>query len=267
MRRTAGLLVAAALALAPAFASAGFPVAVYPFRVPSLTAAQRDEMHGILEAALASASRRGVVSPRSPLLLAKTCGDAPTPACLAEAAGGSLVLTGRGELRSGMVLVTAALWDSAGNRTREVRFAVDLVIQNLRPVGEALQELEVEIEPDGKVSRPGGAPTARDPHGPPAAKTPAVAAAPAPPPRHAPALAAPAPARAGPAERIEVAAAAPRAPARWKRTAGPWLTGAGAALLAGGAAVGWLNRDLSDELDGSTRAARSPPAIAPRTTG
>jgi hypothetical protein len=246
MRRIA-VLLAAALAVAPALASAAFPVAIYPFRVPSLTVAQRDEMHGVIEAAVASASRRGVLSPRSPILLAKTCGDTPTPPCLADAAAGGLVLTGRGELRSGMVLVTAALWDSSGSRTREVRFVVDLVIQNLRPVGESIQELEMEIEPDGKVSRHDRAPPARDPHGPAAAKATAVAATPSPPraPAAAPSLA---PART-PAARIAIAAPARRNPARWKRTAGPWLTGIGAAFLAGGAAVGWLNRDLSDELD------------------
>jgi hypothetical protein len=57
-----------------------------------------------------------------------------------------------------------------------------------------------------------------------------------------------APPRPAPDERL--AAAAPeRAPALWKRRAGPWLTGIGAALLAGGATVGFLNRDLSDDLD------------------
>jgi hypothetical protein len=241
-------VVAAALALAPAFASAGFPVAIYPFKVPGLTAVQRDEVHGLLEAALASAARRGVLSSRSPALLPKTCGDAPAPACLAQVAAGGLVLAGRGELRSGLVLVTAALWDSAGNPTREVRFAVDLVIQNLRPVGEAILELEVEIEPDGKVARGARAPRERDPHGPPAVRPPSLAAAPA---RAAPS---PAAARALPAARaaspsaIEVSA--PRAaPGRWRRTAGPWLAGVGAALVAGGAAAGWRNRDLSRELD------------------
>ena len=34
----------------------------------------------------------------------------------------------------------------------------------------------------------------------------------------------------------------------WKRKAGPWLTGVGVALLAGGAAVGYLNHSLSDDL-------------------
>jgi hypothetical protein len=255
-RRTAVALVAAVLALAPTLALAAFPVVIYPFRVPGLSKLQRDDMHGILEAGLASASRRGVLSPRSPVLLPVTCGETPTPACLAVAAGDGLVLSGRGELRSGMVLVTAALWDSTGTRTREVRFVVDLVIQNLRPVNDSIAELEVEVEPDGKVARDDRRVPARDPH----ASPPAIAAAPpaSKPPIFAPAPAAPRAAapppepaaapRPAPAERISVAPP-PSRPPRWKRQAGPWLTGIGAALLAGGATVGWLNRDLAGDLD------------------
>jgi hypothetical protein len=250
-RRTAVALVASALALAPTFAAAGFPVAIYPFRVPGLSKLQRDDMHGILEAGIASASRRGVLSPRSPIVLPVTCGETPTPACLAQAAAGGLVLSGRGELRSGMVLVTAALWDGTGTRTREVRFVVDLVIQNLRPVGESILELEVEIDPDGKVARDDRRLPARDPHGPPEAKPPALAAAPpVKPPAVAPAAphAVAPPAVAPRPERISVAAA-PRAPPLWKRRAGPWLTGIGAALLGGGATDAYLNRDLAGDLD------------------
>jgi hypothetical protein len=244
-RRIPVSLVAAALALAPAAAAAGFPVAIYPFRVPGLTQAQRADMHSILQAGLASASRRGVLSPRSPVVLPMSCGDVPTPACLGQAAAGGLVLTGRGELRSGMVLVTAALWDSTGARSRELRFVIDLVIQNLRPVGEAIQELEVEVDPDGRIARDDRLPPARDPHGQPA-RQPSVAAAPTPPPAPAAAPRPPAPA---PAARVNVAAPSRAAPPLWKRKAGPWLTGVGAALLAGGAAVGYLNRDLAHELD------------------
>ena len=171
------------------------------------------------------------------------------------------MLAGRGEIRAGVVLVTAALWDAQGARTREVRFVVDLVIQNMRPVGEALAELEVEIDPDGTVARDDKPLPARDPHGP---KAPAVAAAPPPAPA-APRAEPPAPPRAvvplpppptlavprPPPAKVALAASPARAaPAPlWKRKAGPWLTGVGAALLAGGAAVGYLNRGLADDLD------------------
>jgi hypothetical protein len=245
--RRLAVLVAIALALAPALASAAFPVAVYPFKVPGLAEEQRAELHAILEAGLASASRRGILAPRTPALLQGTCGEPPPAACLAQIASakGGLVLAGRGELRSGLVLVSAALWDASGARTREVRFVVDLVIQNLRPVNDSLLELEIEIAPDGRVARDDRrlpAPEARG--GPPPKADPAA------PPPAASAKAAPAaPARAKPATKISVADPAPRAPPRWRRTVGPWLTGVGAALVAGGAAVGWMNRGLADDLD------------------
>lgn len=248
VRRPTFPFLALALALGPAVASAGIPVGMYPLRVPGLSAAQRTELHGVLDAGLAAASRRGILSPRSPVLLPVTCGESPMPACLVEVAKGGLVLAGRGELKGGVVLVTAALWDAHGGRTREVRFVVDLVIQNLRPIGDALMELEVEIEPDGRVARDVRPPPARDPHGPPAAKPPSLAVAPAP--SEAP-VAAPRTAATKPAAsaRVQTAVAAPVEPPLWKRQAGPWLTGIGVALLAGGAAVGYLNRNLAEDLD------------------
>ena len=188
--RRHAVLALVALALAPGVAAAAIPVAIYPFRVPGLGAAQRADLHAVLEAGLVTAARRGILGPRSPLLLPPSCGDSPTPECLAAAGKDGLVLSGRGEIRAGVVLVTAALWDRQGVRTREVRFVVDLVIQNMRPVGEAITELEMEIDPDGRVARDNRPPPpARDPHG---AKAPAVVAAPPPrpaaPPRLAPAL-------------------------------------------------------------------------------
>lgn len=246
-RRLASILVVAALALAPAVAVAGFPVVIYPFRVPGLSAAQRTDLHGILEAGLASASRRGVLSPRSPILLPVVCGDRPASSCLSERGNGALVLTGRGEIRSGVVLVTASLVDRNSVRTREVRFLIDLVIQNLRPVGESIRELEVEIGPNGLVAREEQPAVARP--APPAAKPPpSLAVAPPPEPARAAPPPEPAPAKVAPA-RVAIEAPPP-APAMWKRKAGPWLTGIGVALAAGGAAVGLLNRDLASDLDG-----------------
>jgi len=248
-RRLTFSLLVAALVLGPAIATAGVPVGMYPFRVPGLSAAQRTELHGILDAALAAMSRRGILSSRSPVLLPVTCGESPTPACLAEAAKGGLVFAGRGELKGGgVVLVTAAMWDARGGRTREVRFVVDLVIQNLRPIGDALMELEMEIEPDGHVAGQIRPPAARDPHGPPAATPPSLAAAPPPAPSEHPASRAAAPKPVA-AARLQTAAAERGAPPLWKRRAGPWLTGIGVALLAGGAAVGYVNRNLADDHD------------------
>jgi hypothetical protein len=237
LRRLAALPVALALALAPALASAGIPVGVYPFKVPGLAADRRAELHDILATALASAARRGILAPRSPVLVRAACGEEPAPGCLARLAEDGLVLAGRAELSSGVVLVTAALWDATGARTREVRFAVDLVIQNVRPVTESLLALEMEIEPDGRVAR-----DHRRLPVPPAAAKQASA-----PPTKAPPVAAKPPAPRA-AAKLAVGEPAPRAP-HWKRKAAPWLTGVGAALVAGGAAVAWMNRGLADDLD------------------
>ena len=241
VRRAVLALAGAVLALSPALALGGIPVAIYPLRVPGLSAAQRADLYGMLEAGLASASRRGILSPRAPLVLPETCGNAPAPACLAEAAKGGLILAGRGELRSGVVLVNAALWDSSGTRTRQVRFIVDLVIQNLRPFRDSLLELEMEIGPDGHVVRDDRAPPVAQ--GGSAQKAPALAAAPP------PAAVTAAPQKTAAAARLAEPARAPRGPPLWRRTAGPWLTGVGAALLAGGATVAVLNRDLANDLD------------------
>ena len=246
--RSPVLALVAALALAPTAARAGMPVGMYPFRVPGLPTAQRTDLHQLLEAALSSASRRGILVPRSPALLSASCGESPSGACLGTLARDGLVLAGRGEMRAGVLLVTAALWDRNGNRTREVRFVVDLVIQNLRPVNEALLEMEVEIEPDGTVFGSKTAPPpARDPRGP----APAVAAAPPPapptppaPPPAKPAAAASAPAPAAPKPPpaatapapIDVAAPAAKSSA-WKRQAGPLFTFVGAAVVVAGGAV------------------------------
>ena len=150
--RGLALILFSALALAPLSARAAVPVAIYPLKVPGLSASQRTDLQNLLEAGLISAARRGVLQPRSPVGLPITCGDTPTSQCLASVSKDGLVLTGRGEVRGGVIVLSAALWDRNGAHTREVRFVVDLVIQNLRSVGEAIAEMEVEILPDGTVA-------------------------------------------------------------------------------------------------------------------
>jgi hypothetical protein len=281
-RRLAFVLIAA-LAAAPALSRAAIPVGMYPIRAPGISAADRKDLHAVLEAALASAARRGILQPRTPVLQLASCGDRPTPACLGAAARDGVILAGHGETANGVLFVTVALYDRTGARTREVRFPVDLVIQNMRPVGMALAGLELEIEPDGTVA--GGVPAPQEPGV--AANKPAAAARPGatataiptpipiliptPPPtgngaRTAPPTAAtPRPAAAPPAplsapkpppERAAAASAQPRTPvdvsaprAVWKRQAGPLFTILGAGLLAGGGAVAYLNQKLAHDLD------------------
>ncbi len=241
-RRLAQLAILAAALSIPGAARAGIPVGMYPLRVPGLQSAQRAELHSLIEAGLASAARRGILQPRSPLLLQPSCGDVPAPECLAAESNGGVVLVGRGELKSGLILLTAAFYDRNGNRTREIRFVVDLIIQNLRPVGDAIAELEVEIEPDGTVFGAKKAPpAARDPNAP---KAPILAGVPPP----APAAPKPPPAAKPTATKAPLDVSAPSR-AVWKRQAGPVFTVIGAGLLAGGALVAMTNKSLSDDLD------------------
>ena len=238
--RRLALLALVAIALAPGAARAAIPVGMYPFRVPGLTPAQRTDLHAMLETALASAARRGILQPRAPLLQPATCGEAMAPVCLGAAAREGVLLVGRGEVKGSVLLVAAALYDRNGARTREVRFVLDLVIENLRPISEAITELEIEIEPDATVAGSRKAPPPeRDPHAP----RPALATA-APPPLPAK----PVPTPAAKAKPLNVAAPAP-APATWKRQAGPLFTIVGGALLAGGATVAILNRNLAGDLN------------------
>jgi hypothetical protein len=239
MSRRLVLLVTLALAIGPAAARAAIPVAMYPFRVPGLAPAERAELHALLEAGLVSASRRGILQPRAPLLHPATCGDALAPACLGAAAKDGLLLVGRGEVKGSLLVVSAALYDRNGAHTREVRLVVDLVIQNLRPVSEAIMQLEMEIEPDGTVAGSSKAPPDRDRQG-------VAATAPRPPAAPAPLPARPPPPSAPKARPLDVSAPAP---AIWKRQAGPLFTIVGGALLAGGATVAILNRNLADDLN------------------
>ena len=305
------LALLAMLAVAPAGARAAMPVGIYPFRVPGLSAAQRADLQALLEAGLISAARRGVLHPRSPVGLPTSCGDTPSDICLATISRDGLVLAGRGEIRGNVILIAAALWDRNGAHTREVRFVVDLVIQNLRPLNEALAELEIEIEPDGTIA--GSAktpPPARDPRAPAAAAGApalglAISGATAPPPgapggaaRAAPQPPPPSPSTAAPiaalhreqviapvtppppaaapkpppapATQKQLAAiplppppklppaikatpvdvsAPPKAPAVWKRQAGPLFTFVGAGLVVAGGAVALSNRALAHDLD------------------
>jgi hypothetical protein len=250
--RRLALLALLAIALAPGLARAAIPVGMYPFRVPGLSPQQRTELHSVLEAALVSASRRGILQPRAPLLQLANCGDTPVPACLGIAARDGLLLVGRGEIKGSVLLVTAALYDRNGARTREARFVVDLVIQNLRPIGDALMELEIEIDPDGTVAGSKKAlPPERDPFG----QKPVASGAPPPKPAAPPPLPA-RPAAPAPAPRAKLDVSAPAAPAVWKRQAGPLFTVLGGALLAGGAAVAVVNRNLAADLDAKRSAGR-----------
>lgn len=261
--RSLALLAALVAALAPGVGLAAVPVSLYPLRIPGMKPVQRADVHALIQASLISGARRQILQPRTRLLLPVTCGETPSPKCLGAAARDGLVLAGHGERRSGMVIVTVALYDRTGARTQEVTFPVDLVIENLRPITEALIQLEAEIEGDGLVS--GGArippPPARIPPPPAsvakAAGAAAIAAVPLPPP---PSFAKGPAAKPAPAP-IDVSAPAGPAPV-WKRQAGPFFTILGGALLAGGAVVGLVNKSLANDLDAKHAAGTLTPADA-----
>lgn len=219
------LLVAGA-PLAPGAARAALPVAVYPVAADDLLPDERADLTAILEAGLRDAARRGVL--RQGRRLGPGCGPAPADACLAGLAEGGAVLLASAVRRRAEVLVTAALVDARGRRTRSVTFGSNLSVQNTRPVDLALEALEFELlEPPaagaaaaGTIALPGAVPS----------RPPGLAAAP---PRPAPAA----------------SARVPDPDPRWQRDAGRWTTAGGLALLGAGGAVAWLGARLTRDLE------------------
>lgn len=281
--RRLALLALVVAALVPAAARAAVPVALYPLRVPGLAADERKDLHAFVKAGLLSGARRGVLRPRTPLLLPALCAEPfSAAACLGRLAADGVILVGRGERRGSTVVIAAALYDRNGAKTREVRFLVDLVIENLRPLQDALALLESELDEDGTVAgapktpppavaRVAPKPVAPAPIAPPAPV--AAAPKPSPPAPKAGASFADIPLPPPPALKTKAstpsksatptptatatAAAKPApidvsAPAEapvWRRQAGPFFTVVGGALVAGGAAVAIVNRSLTSDLN------------------
>jgi hypothetical protein len=213
------LRVVAALALfaAPAWAKAG-GANLYPLAGDGIEARQLRDVEGQIKSAL--------LRLRSPTLtldsldtLASSCGPATQakPACLAKSAKGGVVLTGT-VTRSGRLLVVAlSAVDGRGRVTGPVRTTIDPAVENLKPLVEALQEL------DGRMSSVAPA-------------LPPVGAAPPPP------TVTPAPAAAVTAQ--------PEPPSgdKWLRR-GAIGSGVGAVLaLGGGFAFGYLAKKTNDDL-------------------
>lgn len=259
------LLVAVVLVVAgllPAAARGAVPVGLYPLQAEGLTEGERSEVQAIVEAALQASEPRGVLEPRSPLVLPGTCKAPITVGCVATQAKGGVVLYAKAKRRGAQIQVTVLFVDAAGRRTRAAAFPLDLFIQNLRPANDALASVEAEL----------AAGNLEDPTPPPAPGRPAPAGD-GPPPAEAtpkaPAVAEPAPARteeppprasapidltprpkAEPARPAPVARELPRGPKGrdWRRTAGRWGTGGGLALITAGAVVGLTGKRLSDAL-------------------
>lgn len=272
-RASAGALLLAALALAPA-ARAAVPVGLYPVQAEGLTEGERAEVQGIVEAALTAAAARGVLEPRTPLLVPANCKAPITVGCVATLARGGVVLYAKARRRGAQISVTVLFVDALGRKTRAVAFPVDPFIQNLRPANDAIATVEAELVAGALEDTSPPPPPAVARTEPPAAERtpprpePAPPAAPAPAPPKVAEPSAPAPVPAAPAPRTAAAAdltphpkaeppparrPAPAAPepraGGWRRGAGAWLTGGGLAMLAAGAVVGLTGKRLADTLE------------------
>lgn len=262
----------------PAAVRAAVPVGLYPVQAEGLTDAERAEVQAVVESTLQASERRGVLEPRSPLVVPGACKAPITVGCVATYAKGGVVLYAKAKRRGAAINVTVLFVDATGRKTRAVAFPVDLFIQNLRPASDAIATLEGELAagnledslppPPPAVARPaeperGPQPERPEPPPPPA---PEQRAEPAPPPAPRPAAAEPPPVAkptapidlaprppppppAKAAKRAEPKEPAPPAPrGSGMRTAGRWTTGGGVALLVAGVVVGLTGQRLADSL-------------------
>lgn len=272
-------LAFAALSAAPALAQPGpRAIVVYPVASAAGGGGEVADVTSLLDAALRRlALRSDDIVLTEPLFLRGTCGPAtaaPLP-CLAALAGGGLVL--RVTVHRSQSILVAAL-EAVDARARSfgpVTVSVDAYAQSSEPLVRAMLVLMEQVNAGsrrsdvarGAVPLPpppaGTIPRASPAAAAPAEKAPAVAERPRPPPVASPPPAPPAakpslavvPKAPPPAEARAPIAATQQAPdpagasGGWMRTAGPILTGAGAAILAGGIAVSVMNHSLSSQLE------------------
>jgi len=198
------LLAALAAAALPLAVTAAVPVALYPVQSEGLTDGERSEVQAVVESALATADRRGVLEPRSPLVTPAPCRPPITVGCVATQAKGGVILYAKAKRRGAQILVTVLFVDAVGRKTRAAAFPVDLFIQNLRPANDAIATIEAELA-SGALEDPAPPPPASRPPG----ERPKAAERTAPPARVAPK---PPPEPPPPVERPAVAAVAPEPP-------------------------------------------------------
>jgi hypothetical protein len=233
---TAARAVVAALLLVPlasgtAHAQVGpRRLVVYPL-VAGRSAAASDmaDAASLVEPALRRVAQRSEeVVLADPLFARGACGPGATAAlpCLAGLAEGGLLLRVTVQRAQTLLVVQLEAVDARARGYGPVTVSVDAYAQSAEPIVRGVLILVDQVVTSGrKPDLRAGVPL------------------PPPPPSTTPAARAPAPLAA--AERPAPAAA----PGAWMRTAGPWLTGIGAAALAGGLALSVANRSLSNELD------------------
>jgi hypothetical protein len=261
--RLRALAASALLAcLAPLTARAAVPVAIYPPQgAAGVTGEALEDVQSLLESALRSGARRGVLTPATPLVLPASCGQPGTDACLAKLAGSGRVLQVRVKASGGVLVVTMALVDGAGKRTSTVGFGLDPMIQSSLPAQQGLAALETLVEEKVAAAAPStGAAAAAVKSGLAAGEgaaapgaTASATSAPAAATQAAPAAPAPKPdLRVSdlPTRRAVLAVREPGTPAPtpWQSTAAKWTAIGGLALLGAGVAVAVLNKQLADDL-------------------
>jgi hypothetical protein len=198
-RRAAWLAAALAFAgalpgVAGAAGGTGTSIAIYLPSADTLTKDEASDVEAVLVSGLHQAARGGTISVREPTLLRPSCGRNPSDACLAGLAGDGAVLISRARRDGIHVVVSMALVNGKGRRTRWTSFVTTLTVQDARPCAQALYFLEDELSRPGSgaphVAAPGrgAAPEPR----PGASAPPVRAEPPAPPPVPAPVAAAPA---------------------------------------------------------------------------
>lgn len=209
----AAFALAASSLAAPASAQVGpRAVAVYPVAAASSAAGDAADVQSLLDPALHRAAQRSEdVLVASPLVTRGTCGlaSAATPQCLAGLAAGGLVLRVTVHRSEATIVALMELVDARARTFGPVTVSVDAFAQTAEPLANGLLML---VEQAVSAARPK------------------------------------ADLRAAPPPAVVTAAPPPSVPRAWMRTAGPWLTGAGAALLAGGVAVSVMSGSLSDDL-------------------
>jgi hypothetical protein len=269
----AAQLLAALAAAAPALAQTGpRTVVVYPVALaPGASRADAADVSALLDAALRRVVRRSEdVVLVEPLFLRPSCGAATSASlpCLAAQSGGALVLRVTVHRSSAQLIVQLEAVDAKARPFGPVTVSIDAFAQNSEPLVRAVLILVDQVV--GGARRPdlraGGAVPLPPPPLPPAPRVEKPAPAPAVKPAPAAAALAVAPPRPPPAAEkapLALPEEAPRAgpeKGAWMRTAGPILTGAGAALLAGGVALSVVNHRLSDDLERKFRAGTLTPA-------
>ncbi len=225
----AALAVAALTSGPPASAQVGpRTVSVYPVAAAKGANADAADVQSLLDAALHRLAQRNPdVLVGVPLVTRLACGiaSAALPSCLAGLAAGGIVLRVTVHRSQNTIVALMEAVDARARLVGPVTVSIDAFAQSAEPL---VQGVNILFEMAQSAARP--RPDLR-------------AAVPLPPP---PVLGKP-PAAAKP---VAVAEAGPaRRPRSWMRTAGPWITGTGAALLAGGLAVSFMSRTATDELD------------------